>query len=65
MRASKDGELVLGVAVMRADPLQDVPGAAQQLLSEVRGYLVLQPVQLHLLGTASICQSLQQTRHSS
>jgi len=61
VRAGKDGELVLRVAVMRADPLQDVAGAAQQLLCEVRGYLVPQPVHLHLLGTASICQSLQPT----
>ena len=53
--AGQDGELVLGVAVMGADPLEDVPGAAQQLLGEVGRHLLLQPLHLHLLCTLGIC----------
>ncbi len=61
MGASQYGELMLGVAVMGPNPLQDVPGAAQQLLGEVGRHLGLEPVHLHLLSTACICQSLQQS----
>ena len=56
--SSKNGELVLGVAVMRPNPLEDVPGAAQQLLSEVWCHLSLQPFQLHLLCAPCICHRL-------
>lgn len=55
VRASQDGELVFGVAVMGSNPLQDISGAAQQLLCEVGCHVFLQPVHLQLLCTLCIC----------
>ena len=50
---------MLGVTVMCANPLEDVSGAAQQLLGEVGGHLRLQPLNLHLLSALCIRHCLQ------
>lgn len=53
---------MLGVTVMCTDPLEDVSGAAQQLLGKVGGHLRLQPVNLHLLSALCICHCLKKSR---